>query len=604
MFHSKNQRNCKNSLSLAAFRRCRFSHLKRIQSVFKDRFALSCSNYFGKMQSLLKILPYLKYKLPLQSNKGSLVLSLVASGAVAAAIVATHQLTQRFASGSVRGFNQQQAYVLAQRSLTVAGLMVNRNVILCSDSLVAQTGQAIGCRWKEPLSKDILAKKLYDSLKIDDSWFTNKKTSKAYAQNKLILKNPQRSSSSIFKNAEVTWTLRSFKDTNLRSISGALSKGYICRDVKTFAVREGLCDSRDDRYKDDELQSNRDSRLLEDKQCEDENQNPIAGSVCDYYADSDADDVIVFISVKVPYQATDTEEEKSKMLIANAAIRRPMSLVKVQIKQDSSMCAVSCTVAGRAHGDDSKIEYPECAGFASGNQNGGPYFVNNIHTTKTHLKVKNYGPGVLYNLQLLKEDIDPNTGVLLGKSMVGFSEDPLEPAHFTTRPADIKEGVASMEHHTPCYASSFYKPNLERIACDCEPNSDSDQTSNAVKTAGGTACKKGTSECASYPENNKDVFVINAPGVLQDSSTKFEARKSLSGCFHAPGKMSTLSALSNSILTVFEKPCKDAGTCQFNRINSDQPQVTQKKVTWCKNEYVGTSAANPTGRALRPAKSG
>ena len=81
-------------------------------------------------------------------SKGSLVLSLVASGTVAATIVAAHQVVQRFASGSVGAFNQNQAYVLAQKSLAVAGLMVNRNVILCSNMPVSSnpSSKVKGCK--------------------------------------------------------------------------------------------------------------------------------------------------------------------------------------------------------------------------------------------------------------------------------------------------------------------------------------------------------------------------------------------------------------------------------------------------------------------------
>ncbi len=558
-------------------------------------------------------------------------MSLVASATVAATIVATHQVAQRFASGAVGAFNQQQAYVLAQKSLAVAGLMVNRNVILCSNIPKGAGGRAVGCNWKEPLADDSLARELYNSLKLDTTWFNvgnniDNNNHDAYAQYYLTLKNPKENYlGSVFKNAEVTWALRSLKDTNLRSISGAFSKGYTCRNVNTFdVIEEGYCDLMDEDRSDEEkfsgMLSNLDSHLLSDenKKCrtvdttsdnkidkdDDVNDSRNDDSVCDYYAHSDGDTAIVFISVKVPYQVSDAEEEGSKNLIVNAAIRRPMSIIKTQIKEDSSMCPVSCIIAKRTNMGSSNVDFPECAGFASGNQNGEQYFSDNIHTVETKLKLKNYGPGVLYGISLLKEDIDPRTGLLLGRSMVSFQDSdpssladtPLEPAHLTTNPPDVEEGVRVLAHHTPCYSSNFYKPNLQRITCDCElnPPDPPDPTTGSKNTANGVICMKGTSVCA-----GKNIFVSNVPGVLQDDSTTQDARNSLSGCFHAPGTLEDLPTLSNAVVTAFEKPCIDATDCQFTRIDNDQISTT--KESWCGNDYVGNDpSTKPTGRELRP----
>ncbi len=528
-------------------------------------------------------------------SKGSLVLSLVASGAVAVTIVATHQAVQRFASGAVGAFNQEQAYVLAQRALAVAGLMVHRNVILCSSEM--EGNKALGCKWTQPPASDKVAAKLYNGLKISPSWMTVSAEgfSQRYAKNYVRLKAPAgKEHASIFKNAEVSWTLRSLRDTNLRSISAGFDKGYICRKAKTFEEIKGVCEDLSEQEK---LLGNRDSRLLsdEDKECKNDQGSAITGSVCDYYLDSDGDDSVVFISVRVPYQETDAEGESSKNFTANAAVRRPISLVKIHVKQDASMCSIGCTAGKRTHMDNANAP-SECAGLASGSQSGGEYFTDNIHTVNTSLTIKNYGPGALYGVRLFREDIDPNNGLLLGRSMESFSGDPLEPLHFAAADSNRNKRVKTMTHQTPCYASKFYKPNLETASCDCEPSNSSD----SVNTAGGVVCKKSKSECAGSASADKKVFASNAPGVLQDTHTSSEARDSLSGCSHAPGKAEDMPALSNSILTAFEKPCKDAGDCQFNRIDEDQPSGANPKKTWCGNNYTGLASTNPTGRKLRP----
>ena len=214
------------------------------------------------------------------------------------------------------------------------------------------------------------------------------------------------------------------------------------------------------------------------------------------------------------------------------------------------------------------------------------------------MKVRNYGPGALYGgIHLFKEDVDPSTGRLLGRSMTSFSGDPLEPLHYSSTLSDrnVREGI--IKSLTPCYSAKFYKPNLETASCDCEPAGSSD----SVNTAEGVVCKKSKSECAGSTAVDRTIFAGAAPGVLQDTHNKAEARESLSGCLHAPGKLEELPALSNSILTAFEKTCKDAADCQFTRINDDQTSTNPNEFeSWCGNDYVGFASTNPTGRKLRP----
>ena len=108
-----------------------------------------------------------------KNKRGSLALSLVATGAVAATIVATHQLTQRFASGALGNFGRHEAFLLAQRSLALAGLMVARNVVLCSNQpSAARWGKVQGCHQKGPLAGDRKAHAFYtNDLKLQDGWF-------------------------------------------------------------------------------------------------------------------------------------------------------------------------------------------------------------------------------------------------------------------------------------------------------------------------------------------------------------------------------------------------------------------------------------------------
>ena len=539
-------------------------------------------------------------------KRGSLALSLVASGAVAATIVATHQLTQRFASGAVGNFGQHEAFLLAQRSLALAGLMVTRNVVLCSNQ-PGRPGQVKGCNHKGPLAGDHKAHAFYtNELKLQDGWFTVETNSFSdYGEKYLRFKYSGNNNSGheIFKNAEITWFLRTL-DSSLRSISGSFNKGYVCRNSKTFAIREGSCESMDDRVTDNKLMSNRDSMLFsdDDHKCKDNQNNDIADSVCDYYQDADGDDAVVFISVKVPYHSTASEEAEggeAKIMAANGAVRRPMSIFKLYSAENKSVCPVSCQLSSAG-------KFPVCTSLGgtrlthadsnttSNSLPGKKYFpqTDDIHSAKTEIKIKNYGPGVLYGVQLLKEDIYPSEDAFLGRSVIGFTE-ALEPTDALVNPA--QDGVRNIVHYTPCYNANFYRSGLQAVTCHCDPAN----ASSAVNTARGVICKKGTSVCAGSSGNDKSIFASTAVGVLQDSHSKQEARGSLSGCIMS-GNSRSIPALTNSLLTVYEKNCKDWGTaCEFTRIDDDQPATPPKK-SWCGAEYVAKSFAGYTGNAVYP----
>ena len=535
----------------------------------------------------------------IKNQKGSLALSLVATGAVAATIVATHQLTQRFASGAVANFGRQEAFLLAQRSLALAGLMVARNIVLCSNQPADGGSQVEGCNKIGPLQADKKALKFYDEqLKLKDDendLFTIENNSSVdYAKKYLRFKGSGSGGHEIFKNAEIIWSLRKL-DSSLRSISGSLAKGYVCRNKETFAVIDGSCDSLGERNTDEKLMSNRDSSLYSDKPCKN-----ISNSVCDYYQETDGDDVVVFISVRVPYHSTASEEAEdgeAKVMTANAAVRRPMSIFKLYSTENKSVCPASCQL--------SKFEnFPVCMSLGgerlthatsntSGSLSGKNYFpkADKIHAAKTEIKIKNYGPGVLYGAQFLKEDIYPAEGASLSRSVVGFKGG-VEP----TDSSENQEGIKSIVHYTPCYKTNFYRPGLQKFTCDCNPT----QASDEVMTAGGTVCKKGKSACAGSSGNDKSIFASSAMGVLQDSHSKQEARDSLSKCQNFGGS-EKLEAMANLTSTVYEKNCKDAGPpnyCDFTRIDDDQD--TTPKESYCGHEYVAKSTHGYTGTEQYP----
>ena len=435
----------------------------------------------------------LKIKKNIKNKKGSLVLSLMASATVATTIMVTHQVAQNFSSGKAQGLSQQQAFLLAQESVALASLMVQKNVVVCSNVRMTDSNgnlknQVRGCYRGNPLPReDILgelksdgevnkvAHAFYEELKLDtnppgdrDSWFENidlnfnkMEGKKALVFNKLKqdgvnLKNNYHPR---FKNAEITWAVRSTNDPAIREALSLSDIGVTCRNTRTLIEREGTCPSHplDMRHS---LYSH--SVAEADIQCKDSDGNNIADSKCDYYAVKDSDSSIVFISVAVPYQSA---VKKNQKIVMNAAVRRPVAVYHIQPESGSS-CSMNCEPAISENYDGN---FPRCVGLSDYRPND-----NRIAETdalpvgtqllRTKLKVINKGPGILFDMSLKREDVDMDTNLQLGGRIVKARE-----FKITDDPRPVgPRGSRPIYDLIPCYYSSYYEINVKSISCTCQ----------------------------------------------------------------------------------------------------------------------------------------
>ncbi len=409
-------------------------------------------------------------------KKGSLVLSMVASGAVAATIVAAHKITQNFAAGSGQGWGYQEAQRLGQKALSLASLMVSRNIVLCSDEILGN-GNYRGCIGVsgvsgvadfsiDPDTVDTESKDFYDKLHIDDDKLTSENGVTTLELKRVNSDSPFYALSRSSSNnnwAKITWSLRSWKkDPAVRTIFSSTSGSYVCRNTDDHSiVANGVCEKMDSKkglsqiYKDDDP-----SGKLTINKCKDKNGDDIESTACDYVFVSDNDGQMVFISVEVPYsESSEQEVVSTKTLTVNGAIRRPAAMLKVMNNGGSS---VTCSIRCEANGDGglNLNDNPQCVGLSSygANEDGDNKYDPDAQLTGNSFLVKNDGPGVLYDLKFVREDFETNTYRQLFKATV-------EPtiAGGIVRP----EGDVLVEDKIPCYISSYYQANVTSINCKC-----------------------------------------------------------------------------------------------------------------------------------------
>ena len=416
------------------------------------------------------------------AKKGSVFLSLMASGAIAATIVATHQMVKNFNTASVT--DRQQAYILGQKALSLASMLVMRNVVLCSGKTSGSTVE--GCTVDKLDPEDSHAESFLSNMGLSDSGNDYRDsfssvTGGAGAYGDIIQLNRAKikSSSPLYGVEEIEWSLRRWTDPSIKAVfNSAFSKGYFCEDKDTHEVIEnGICDKLP-------IEKTSAQILSGDIECKDSSGSAISGSVCNYFPISDYDGQMVYITVKIPYTGLDqdqTYEEtttnsgttttankqtadavKRKTLVLGAAIRRPIALLTFS-PQSRPNCSQKCEAALSGTKSGTKINSkPRCVGLSNYSISTSSQYQSSVPTAPFTLKVTNHGPGVLYDLKLKREDIK-NDG----------SNDVLSSAMFEPSTLDSSDGKispnesVSIEDKIPCYATTYYNINVETISCNC-----------------------------------------------------------------------------------------------------------------------------------------
>ena len=481
---------------------------------------------------------------PIFKKRGSVVLSLMASGAVAGAIVATHQIVQSFASGAGQYFSRQQAITRASKALALAAMAVNRNVILCSSEntegcfvfndpsfnvIVPRDEQGRAIKTPENFFYD----KLFPNIGTqgDGAFSTCRKTYKYNEQGvgvcggnaspngqTVILK--EMPSNSPFYKTEVTWSLRNWMDPNIAFTinSKSLTDGYLCQKSGTYEILpDGEC------TKLSEAESQESARTK--KQCTNSGGQAIPNSVCNYFSTADFDESGVFITVKIEYN--DTNEDAvtftdvggnvqplpgaKEFIYLNGVVRRPLPILSFSQKEQA-VCAQRCEAS---YAPSFGVEQnPRCVGLSD--YTGVGDFVNSAYKGQGEVpkavnkfSIKNNGPGVLYDLRFRREDIhgdSHNYEAHQDKAILrqDFFDPPFKMGSIEAGKAMIPgTAIEVSDNSIPCYVNSYYKLNVEKINCSCSLNSN-DSTASSVEAKAFCAGTTGFQSALSK-DNNKRV---------------------------------------------------------------------------------------------------
>ena len=452
----------------------RNSRLNRSCSNQLNRLNRSCSNRLNQLNRLNR----------LKIKKGSLVLSFLASGVVAFTIVAAHQTTRRFVVGAGQGTGYHSAFSLAQDALGLASLMVSRNIILCKDekqkSALNQEPtpkilQNKGCSVPSTSSIDDDAWNFFEKhLKLEQNLLTSQDGGSRGKS--VTLKNLPTNSKSPFyeflrKGGEIKWSLTNWnQDSSISTIFSAMGQG-ICRDATTFKVKEEYtCDAF---VKNREVFNANSIEYFKNTpiKCQNSSGDPEDGTVCDYFQLADNDSNVVFIEVTIPFvESSESGAIGSQKMIINGAVRRPIAILSVlNGNSGNPVCSVRCE-ASEIVTEGLMDSQPPCAGISDYGADvveNIPAIPNNpeVHSSLIEVaynfKVKNYGPGVVHDLELYREDFrrtdEVGANILLSEEVVPAKG----PGAVKILPNDILE----IQDTVPCYDTSYYRVSVDQNAC-------------------------------------------------------------------------------------------------------------------------------------------
>lgn len=403
-------------------------------------------------------------------------MSFVASGAVAATIVAAHKITQQYSAGQSQGVGFQTALKHARNYLALSALMVQRNVILCSAKTVHTQNDGVkrvGCRNFGPISGDTAAVSFFDKLKLDAARnfsSAGEGTAPKKHSYKVILKDVKNRNSPFaslsrndvgVKKGSIEWSLKNWKEdpaisTVVASIDSINRGFYKCRNTTTGEINEdGVCNPV---HITETMQM-----LLDDspRACKDSSDAPIADTACDYISTADNDGYTVFISVTYPYSDSGSETGASKLLQLKGVVRRPIARVTIS-GDNNPVCSMRCE--GNGDGGIGLNTNPQCVGFSDYGVNDSSEeedfdirYDEGVLLAQNNFTVKNHGPGVLYYLKLKREDIDTENDRLLYQTMIKSS------INSPVRPLDS----IAVQDKLPCFIPSYYKVSVNRVNCQC-----------------------------------------------------------------------------------------------------------------------------------------
>ena len=320
-----------------------------------------------KVQEILKQLkPMIKATAVEQRGSAAIVLSLMVSTAVLSTIFHSQKSIDWFLSSQEQS---QFAWVnefISKYGVTLGGYLVANNLILCREEGWDGDSNLL-CKWNEETEEEYHFSKF--NLK--------NKTTKTVG-NKTLLSftgtiNEEVLSARIAKSFTIDFDLVNWKDTDIQGLIGTMPDS-LCRDKTTLQVISGTCPSHPP---------------APNISCKDSSNQDISNSECEYISPVDRDYYIVLISVK----PVETSQAGDTVKTVYAGIRRPLAHIKVTVVEQAK-CGLICASAV------ANQVYPECRGEFQP-PTGEEY-------SSVKMQVLNQGPGALYSLSLLKQNIPLN----------------------------------------------------------------------------------------------------------------------------------------------------------------------------------------------------
>ncbi len=304
---------------------------------------------------------YIKNMFPAFSTKkgsASIILAAMLSGSILSTIFYSQQNAGWFLSNTEEHQKELSDQLTIKYAFTLGGYLVANNLILCRENGWESSKKL--CKWNND-----------QQISLSEFALTNPTYSKVDGRNIMTFTGTLPSSIGKHK-YKIKFDLVNWKD--YKHFIGDIPNA-ICRNKDNLEIiPEGRCSDK------------------QQYQCKDAKENDISNSVCEYISSMDEDYYIVLMSV--------TPVRKDAQTV-HAGIRRPLAHITVQTEGNPN-CKLTCTSSITAY------RYPECRGEFQP-PTSKDYAV-------VRIKIFNHGPGTLYSLSLLREEIsatevqrDPNT---------------------------------------------------------------------------------------------------------------------------------------------------------------------------------------------------
>lgn len=367
-----------------------------------------------------------------KKTRGNILLAMVAAGTVAAALVGIHNVVQNFQQQLDTPVDLAQAHYKAQKIMIKATELVTRNAVLCSEFLTPNAGCGL-IDMKHTKYNDLLA-----DFDMPRSSFSQEQGDAEDIYGGVSSSDSRESTTlQVLKldhsNYEVTWSLISRDDPQFRSHIGTsiFEEGVLCVDNKGTPI-EGQCEKpSEEKAEYWNLDQMRDKIACKNGEAD------IDNSQCDYFSTADSDLGLVLIRVRTQYK---TNAQGNKQLTLYSVVRRPLTFFSIiRDTADATACSFRCQ---KSEGSDL------CVGLYNDLENWN---------ASVKFKIKNHGPGVLYHLQLRREDIVNGSNQLLTQKLISTITTPLLPG----------EESAEIEDEVPCHPSTHLKEAVHLVNYRC-----------------------------------------------------------------------------------------------------------------------------------------